>query len=548
MKKSGRALLLVLFALAALAVAAIAFWPWLQTLMPHPALVEAWLGYLLNDLRFAAWAPIALLLLLGLVELVWALNLGRKSGAQERQLKRLERLQEKELALFEHEVVQLQADRDALLAEVDRFGLLVRDEEERLWAEFEELQRASHIDLGDLATVQTVELPADLRGTWRHIISQVERIDMLTSLRLRQESSAADLEQRFDRLLQLGGACYHLGQYERALSHYQRALDLVPNDPGAIINHAVVNYALGRLPSALRGLDRALELDGNAWAYLYRGMVHERQGEKRQALEDYDRAIALNPADEEGYYRRGLLYAGLGEIENAVQDQSRVLELDEKHAAAFTARGVARATLGEAELALSDLNQGCALAPQVPKAFYHRGCVHHQLEMYDQALEDLGHAIELHPGFAPAFMARGDTHQALQQYQQAAADYGQAIELQPQSAQAYWSRGRARVAMEDHRAAIEDFDAALEIDSSLAAVLSDRGAAYNQLDEHGQAIRDLDRAIALDPGLPAAYYQRGLVYGRRGEYDLASRDLDKAVELDPSLRDEGLGVLDGQQE
>ena len=182
MKKFGRALLLVLFALAALAVAAIAFWPWLQTLMPHPALVEAWLGYLLNDLRFAAWAPTALLLLLGLVELVWALNLGRKSGAQERQLKRLERLQEKELALFEHEVVQLQADRDALLAEVDRFGLLVRDEEERLWAEFEELQRASDLDLSHLTTVEGVDIPADFRGEWRRLVSQLERIELLTSI------------------------------------------------------------------------------------------------------------------------------------------------------------------------------------------------------------------------------------------------------------------------------------------------------------------------------------------------------------------------------
>ena len=548
MNKLGRTILIALIGLVVLAVAAIVFWPWLRTILPHPALVEAWLGYLVNDLQIGVWGPIVLLLLLGLIELVWAVNLGRRSGAQERQVRRLERLQEKEVALLEQEMAQLQEERRSLLADLDRLGHLVREEEERLWAEFEELERASDLDFSHLTTVETVEIPAELRGEWRRLISQLERIELSASLRVREEPSAMEKQRRFVNVMRLGGACYHLGQYERALSHYRQALDLAPSDPDAILSCAVVNYALGRLSAALDGLDRSLKLGDTAWGYLYRGLVCERQGENRQALEDYGRAIALEADFPEAYHRRGLLYAKLGDLDQAVQDQTRVLELDGGHAGAFTARGAVRAESGKAELALDDLDQACALAPQEPKIFYHRGRVHRELKNYDQALEDLTHAIELFPAFAPAFLARGNTHQILQQYQQAVADYGEAIHLQPQNAEAFWSRGQAQAALTEYKAAIEDFDAALEIDGSLAGALADRGAAYEQLGEHEQALQDLDQAIALDPALASAYYERGLVHGNQGEYDLASRDLDRAVELDPSLRSVQLGDWDEGQE
>jgi tetratricopeptide (TPR) repeat protein len=528
---------------AVLVVVAVIFWPWWRSWLPHPALLEAWINYLVIDLNIGRWGPVATFLLVGVIELVWALNLGRRSGAFERQWKRLERLHAKEVEVLGHEISLLEDERRALRAELDLHEDLVREEKVRLWTHFEELQRAGNVPQGRLIGLDVPNLSPELRGEWRQIISQLERIEVANMAANLKSKSVLQLQRQADDLLRLGNSCYYLEQYERALTHYGRAIDLAAVEPEAFINHAVVNLVLHRYPQALLDLDHALKLGENAWAYLYRGLIREQLGEEKRAMEDYARAVRLDSRLVEAQYRRGLLYAKMGEFDKALQDQNRVLELEPNHAGGYTARGVAQAALGDSQWALNDLDKGCALAPQRHEGFYQRGRVRHELEMYDAAVADFSQAIELAPDFAPGFTARGNTYLILGEHWQAAADFGRVIELQPKNAEAYCARGMSRAALREYRRAIEDYDQALELDPTLAAALANRGSAYEKLGEYEPAIRDLDRAIALDPNLAIAYYNRGLAYGSQGEYDRASRDLNKAVELDPSLNNRENGAL-----
>lgn len=531
-------------------ILAVVFWPSVSAWLPHPRLVEAWINYLVVDLDIGRWGPVATLLLVGIIELVWALNLGRRSGVVERQLKHQERVHARETDVLNQEISLLKEERRSLRAELDLREDLIREEKTRLWTQFEDLQRASglmqwrggdareagapilqsHDIMSDLP-----DLTAEARSIWRQIISQLERIEMISSVGIRRSQTALQMQQRTDELMRLGSACYYLGQYERAMLHYDKAVEMGASDPIALINRAVVNLELARYQPALQDLERALKVNESPWAYLYRGLIREKQGEARRALEDYTRAIRLRSDFQPALYRRGLLYAEAGEYDKAFQDQNHVLEMEPHHAGALTARGMARAALGDSQWALNDLDQACALASKSALAFYQRGMVRHQLGLYHEALADLGRAIELDSGFAAPYMARGDTYADMGEHWQAVADYGQAIELQPKNAQAHYARGMARAAMREHRRAIEDYDRALELEPGMAPALSSRGAAYEKMGDYAQAIEDLDRAIALDPMLATAYYNRGLALGSMGEYERASRDLNRAVELDPSL-------------
>ena len=557
MRKPTLVLLIILAVIIALVVLAVLFWPWLSKWLPYSQLMQAWITYLVVDLNIGRWGPVATLLLVAVIELVWALNLGRRSDAFERQWKRLDQAHSTEVDVLNHEVSLLKDERRALRAELDLREDLIREEKQRLWAQFDSLKPAAGIPQPGEGEVQEVgpeilrsssimpglpELPPDVRGEWRQIISQLERIEMISSVTVRKDSGALQVQQHADELLQLGGACYRLGYLERALAHYSRAIDLVPNNHEALVNRAVVNYDLGRYKSTLQDLERALKLEDNPWAYLYRGLVQERIAETKRAQENYTRAIRLDSGFVEGYYRRGLLYNKAGEYERALQDETRVLELDDNHAGAYTARGIARAALGDVEGGLSDLDRGCNLASRSRNAFHNRGLVRHDLEMYQEALADFTHVIELEPTFAPAFLARGNAHAALGDPWPAIADYDRAIELDPKSTAAYYARGQARVAVREYQPAVEDFGQTLDLDPGSAEALAHRGAAFEKLGEYERAIQDLDRSLALDPNLAIAYYVRGLAYGSKGEYDRASRDLNRAVELDPSLKNREQGL------
>lgn len=530
-----------------------AVWPWLRGWLPQPGLLEAWVRYLVVDLDIGRWGPVAALLLVGLIELVWAVNLARRSSAAERHLRRLQRLHDRETEVLTHEIELLKEERLSLRAELELREDLIREEKARLWTQFEDAQRATGLiprhasQAYDPAPpiLQTKEIMPDLpepspeaRNRWRQIIFQLERIEMVTSVSSRRNQTALQAQQHADELMRLGAACYYLGQNERALPHFNAAVDSAATDPTALIDRAVVNMALTRYQPALQDLDRALKLDERPWAHLYRGLIREHQEETRRALEDYTRAIRMDGDFGPALYRRGMLYAEMGEFEKAVQDQSRVLDMDPHHVGALVARGAARIALGDAHWALDDLDQACSLAPGSALAFCQRGRARHRLGLHEEALVDFARAMDLDPRFAPAYMARGDTHVAMGEPDQAVADYGEVIALDPKNAAAHYARGLARGLMREHRAAIEDYDRALELDPAMAQALASRGGAYEKMGDHPQAIEDLDRAIALAPTLAMAYYTRGLVYGSLGEYDRASRDLNRAVELDPALAEQ----------
>jgi tetratricopeptide (TPR) repeat protein len=548
MRKPGWVLLIVLASIVLLVLVAAWFWPWLSGWLPHSQLIETWITYLVVDLNIGRWGPVATLLLVALIELVWALNLGRRSEAFDSQWDRLEQFHAKEIQVLNQEIALLKDERRTLRAELELREDLIREEKARLWEQLGDLSRSSgdpqYQETGAAILRSPSVMPearglsSDMRGEWRQTLAQLERIEMIGSVSGRKGQSALQQQQHADELLRLGNLCYQLGHYERALAHYNRAIESMPNKLEALVNRAVINEDLGRHQAALQDLERALKLGENPWAYLYRGLIQERLGEDKRAQENYTKAIRQDSAFVEGYYRRGLLYAKIGECEKAIQDETRVLELGGDCPGAYTARGVARAALGDTQRALNDLDRGCTLAPHSREAFYHRGIARHLLGMYQEARVDFDRAIELDPLSASAYMARGNTHRALEDYPSAIADYDRTIELEPKNATAYHARGRARAAAREYGPAAEDYSQALELDPGLAEVLADRGAAYEKLGEHDQAIQDLDRSLALDPSLAIAYYARGLAYGSKGEYNKASRDLNRAVELDPSLNNQ----------
>jgi tetratricopeptide (TPR) repeat protein len=255
-RKSGWILLIVLAAMVLLVLIAALSLPWLRTWLPQLQPVEAWINYPVVDLNIGRWGPVATLLLVALIELIWALTLGRRSQSFDSQWDRLEQFHAREVQVLNQEIALLNDERRTLRAELDLRQDLIQEEKARLWAQFEDLHRAGGFARGREAIVQdlgrailrsqsvmqgAVGLSPEVRGEWRQTLSQLERIEMIGSVTGRKGESALLQQQHADELLRLGNVCYELGQYERALAHYNRAIELTPNNLEAFVNRAVIN-------------------------------------------------------------------------------------------------------------------------------------------------------------------------------------------------------------------------------------------------------------------------------------------------------------------
>jgi tetratricopeptide (TPR) repeat protein len=95
-------------------------------------------------------------------------------------------------------------------------------------------------------------------------------------------------------------AIYHEqnGDYDAALEHYNRAIEMYPKDPLLYCNRGGWYYSEGDLVRALQDLSTAIWLDPNdSLAYYLRGLVLYEMKRYEEASLDFDYAVSMYPYD-----------------------------------------------------------------------------------------------------------------------------------------------------------------------------------------------------------------------------------------------------------
>ena len=111
----------------------------------------------------------------------------------------------------------------------------------------------------------------------------------------------------------------------------------------------------GEFDRAIQDYDKAIKLNPkDGWAYNNRGIAYRKKGEFDRALRDYDMAIKLNPKDADIYNNRGIAYAKKGEFDRAITDYDKAIRLDPKDALTYKNRGTAYGIKGEYDRAIAD--------------------------------------------------------------------------------------------------------------------------------------------------------------------------------------------------
>ena len=75
------------------------------------------------------------------------------------------------------------------------------------------------------------------------------------------------------------------------------------------------------------------------------------------------------------YYNRGLEYKNLGKYQLAIDNFSRAIKINPDYLDAYNDRGIAYKNLGNYQLAIDDYTRAIQINPDYVKAYYNRGFV-----------------------------------------------------------------------------------------------------------------------------------------------------------------------------
>jgi len=194
------------------------------------------------------------------------------------------------------------------------------------------------------------------------------------------------------------------GQEDKLVPIQQKSKDIPPFISEALQKSLSIERE-NRFSSA-REMRDALGITTDPIVYASIGIECLEKEDYDGAIENFTKAMKLNPKYSEAYNNRGIAYTAKGNHEKAFEDYNTAIELDPEFFYAFINRGKLYSDKNEYEWAIEDYSRAIELNPNNPVAYYNRANAYSSQRNFEQAISDYSRAIELNPQYELAYNNR----------------------------------------------------------------------------------------------------------------------------------------------
>nr|CAD7393397.1 unnamed protein product [Timema cristinae]CAD7425319.1 unnamed protein product [Timema monikensis] len=235
---------------------------------------------------------------------------------------------------------------------------------------------------------------------------------------------------------ELGNEAYKKKNFEEALKHYNKAVELNDKEITYLNNIAAVYFEQKEYKKCIEYCEKAVEVGReNRADFKLIAKAFTRSGNAYKKLGDlYSAKIAFEKSLSE--HRTPEAKALLSDIEKVIKAEERRAYIDPVKAEEEKELGNELFKNGDYATAIKHYTEAIKRNPDDPKYYSNRAACYTKLAAFDLGLKDCDKCLELDPKFIKGWIRKGKILQGMQQHGKALSAYQKAIEMDPNNSEA----------------------------------------------------------------------------------------------------------------
>jgi tetratricopeptide (TPR) repeat protein len=341
-----------------------------------------------------------------------------------------------------------------------------------------------------------------------------------------------------------GVALVNLGRYEDAVAAYDAALEIKPDYHEALNSKGNALGNLGRYEDAITAYDAALEIKPDYHEVLYnKGVALGSLRRYEDAITAYDAALEIKPDYHEALNNKGNALGSLRRYEDAITAYDAALEIKPDYHEALNNKGVALGSLRRYEDAITAYDAALEIKPDYHEVLYNKGLALGKLGRYEDAIIAYDAALNIQPNSTARF-GRANIIRQLERYKgkfeqlfEDITTYEQALEIEPHISELLSNKKVALENSEHYLEILALYGTSLLLNPEKFEALHEQGLTLSELGYFQAAICAYNAALIIQPEYYQSLYNKAICHSLLGDLNPALEALRQAIELFPKCRD-----------
>ena len=308
------------------------------------------------------------------------------------------------------------------------------------------------------------------------------------------------------------------------------AMDILGCAIPEVNEHECLEYAQAFQESILQQTDRTVSIGIAA----YPTSDYEKHQILDNAVKALDHAAFFGPNSRVSFDAISLnisgdkLYEG-GDIDGAINEFERALQLDPANVNVYNSLGVCHGLKGQHEEAIQTLEKAISLDSGEILAIYNLGLVNMLADNSEEALKYFLKAEAINGDIFEVVFQTGKLYLELGQADKSREFLERAAKLNPEAGTVYRCLGECYASLEMPDAAISAHRKAIKYNPNDAASISAMGSLFSDTGENSEiALMFCSESVKLSPDNGLFRYRLGLIYYRLNRYKEALQEFKKA--------------------